>query len=84
MKISETGFGVDVTLRRADDLDRKLFAEIEKREGSSVLDLGCGAGGAAARLTALGASVTGIDQHDFSQAFREAVINCSTRWIAIF
>lgn len=73
MSISETGFGVDVTARRADDLDRKLIAEVEQCARCRVLDLGCGAGGAAARLTALGAHIIGIDQHDFTESFTEAV-----------
>lgn len=73
MSVSETGYGVDVTVRRADDLDRKLLAAVNGRDGCSVLDLGCGAGGAAARLVELGAYVTGIDQHDFKDVFTESV-----------
>ena len=76
MEISETGYGVDVTARRADDLDRKLITEVEKAGECTVLDLGCGAGGAAARLAAVGAYVTGMDQYDFSNDFNELVGEC--------
>lgn len=63
--VSKTGYGVDVSARRADDLDKLLLEHVAEHLGCRVLDLGCGAGGAAARLTQAGARVIGVDQHDF-------------------
>lgn len=68
-EVSDTGYGVDVSARRADDLEKKLLHAVMSLKQPSVLDLGCGAGGAAARLIAAGARVTGVDQHDFSAAW---------------
>ena len=62
--LSQTGYGVDVAARRADELEKRLLAIVSA--GDRVLDLGCGAGGAAARLVPAGAMAVGIDQHDFS------------------
>lgn len=64
----DTGYGVDVAITRADDLDKKLLALVED-EPMAVLDLGCGAGGTAVRLALAGASVTAVDMHDFSANF---------------
>ena len=68
-KISETGYGVDVAATRADDLDKRLLMFVEQHPGCRVLDLGCGAGGAATRLVAAGAQVTGVDQFNFGEAW---------------
>lgn len=73
MSISETGYGVDVSVRRIDDLDKRLLAAVRADENVTVLDLGCGVGGSAARLARAGAVVTGVDQHDFSTAFASQV-----------
>ena len=70
VNVSETGYGVDVAATRADDLDKRLLAFVKEHPDCRVLDLGCGAGGAAARLVAAGAQVTGIDQFNFSGAWK--------------
>lgn len=70
MKISETGYGVDVAVRRMDDLDRAVLARVEQiGAGALVLELGAGAGGFAARLEAAGAEVTAVDQYDFTSSY---------------
>lgn len=69
MKVSQTGFGVDVSDKRPDDLEKKLLKEVVEDQGCRVLDIGCGAGGASRRLVSAGVVVTGIDQHDFSDAW---------------
>lgn len=65
-------YGVDVTARRADDLDKRLLAWVAARVARghvpTVLDLGCGSGGLAARLAAAGAIVTAIDVGDYGSA----------------
>ena len=76
--VSETGYGVDVAIRRADDLDKRLFALVVEQLGARVLDVGCGAGGCAARLEAAGAQVVGLDIHDFSSEFSERAGGRST------
>ena len=68
-QVSKTGFGVDVSATRADELEKRLLAEI--RSGDTVLDLGCGAGGAAARLQKSNVYVAGIDIYDFSAEWSE-------------
>jgi SAM-dependent methyltransferase len=65
-----TGFGVDVAAARADDLDKKLLGELQDHPEVSVLDLGCGAGGFAARLDNFKGMYLGVDQHDFSLHFK--------------
>lgn len=58
-------YGVDIAARRADDLDRALVTAVAEQvaQGKSptVLDLGSGSGGQAARLAAAGAAVTAVD-----------------------
>ncbi|MCB9810998.1 MAG: class I SAM-dependent methyltransferase [Candidatus Nomurabacteria bacterium] len=69
-KIPEkSGYGVDVALRRADDLDRKMIGHVLKKDDSKVLDLGSGAGGQSVRLCLAGASVTAVDIDDYSDEF---------------
>ena len=63
------GHGVDVAVKRADDLDRKVLEYIATSPSCSVLDLGSGAGGQSVRMAAAGARVTAIDQYDFSEQF---------------
>jgi len=68
--VSETGYGVDVSTKRADELEKRLLNLV--RSDDRVLDLGCGAGGAAARLAAAQAVVAGVDQYDFSDRWSAA------------
>jgi len=63
------GHGVDVAIKRADDLDRKVLEYITAHPDCLVLDLGSGAGGQSARMAVAGAQVTAIDQYDFSEQF---------------
>jgi len=65
-----TGYGVDVGVSRADDLDKKLLALVVGKAGVRVLDIGCGAGGVAARLQAIGAEMVGVDRFDFAPAWQ--------------
>ncbi|MEZ4104470.1 MAG: class I SAM-dependent methyltransferase [Candidatus Paceibacterota bacterium] len=65
----KTNYGVDVALRRADDLDRKLIAHIITKNEPKILDLGSGAGGQSVRLATAGAFVTAVDICDYSQEF---------------
>lgn len=37
---SKNGYGVDVAIRRADDLDRRLLDHIKRNKGVTVLDIG--------------------------------------------
>jgi SAM-dependent methyltransferase len=71
---TEFGFGVDVGVLRADDLDRRMISDVQDRlkEGNvpQVLDLGCGAGGQSVRLATAGASVLAVDVVDYTEAFR--------------
>ena len=62
-------YGVDVAVTRADDLDRKLIQHVADKGSSSVLDLGCGAGGQSIRLSKGGVRVLGVDIQDFSKEF---------------
>lgn len=64
--VSKTGYGVDVSLDRQDELEKRLCKVVAASPGCRVLDLGCGAGGAAARLAAAQADTTGVDIHDFA------------------
>jgi SAM-dependent methyltransferase len=63
------GHGVDVAVKRADDLDRKVLEYIARNPSCGVLDLGSGAGGQSVRMAAAGAQVTAIDQYDFGAQF---------------
>ena len=65
------GFGVDVAIRRTDDLDKKMLAHLKQKNRPKVLDLGSGAGGQSVRMVAAGASVIAIDVYDFSAEFAE-------------
>lgn len=66
-------YGVDIAVRRADDLDKLMVEDAATRvargDTPSVLDIGCGAGGQAKRLAAVGAQVTAIDVSDYSAEF---------------
>lgn len=62
-------FGVDVGSTRLDDLDKQVVAQVETRtkQGltTSVLDVGCGAGGLAVALALAGATVIALDIDDY-------------------
>jgi SAM-dependent methyltransferase len=69
--LPRTGYGIDVAIRRADDLDRVLLKQLALKENPQVLDIGCGAGGQSLRMVEVGASVCGVDIYDYSDYFRE-------------
>lgn len=66
-------YGIDVAVRRADDIDKKMVAFVQesaKNPCITVLDLGCGAGGQSVRMANTGACVTGIDVGGYTEAFK--------------
>jgi SAM-dependent methyltransferase len=63
------GHGVDVAVKRADDVDKKILTYIAGHPGCRVLDLGSGAGGQSVRMAKAGAQVTAVDQFDFTDQF---------------
>jgi len=63
------GHGVDVAIKRADDVDKRTLAYITEHPGCRVLDLGSGAGGQSVRMAAAGAQVVAIDRYDFAEPF---------------
>jgi SAM-dependent methyltransferase len=65
------GHGVDVAVKRADDLDRTVLQYIAAYPGCRVLDLGSGAGGQSLRMATAGAHVTAVDQFDFQEQFAQ-------------
>ncbi|MCA9357835.1 class I SAM-dependent methyltransferase [Candidatus Kaiserbacteria bacterium] len=71
---SIAGHGVDVATFRADDLDRKVLAEISAQPGIAVLDVGCGLGGQSLRMARAGARVIGIDVIDVSERFAKTCV----------
>ena len=68
-------YGVDVALKRQDDLDKKAISEVDRfisaTKKVTVIDVGCGAGGTTTTLAQPGASVVGIDILDYSLPFEE-------------
>lgn len=70
---SITGYGIDVGMRRADDLDKIMLQDatekIATKGDCSVLDLGCGGGGQSCRLAIAGTHVLGVDISDFALLF---------------
>ena len=63
------GHGVDVAIKRADDVDKRTLAHIAAHPDCRVLDLGSGAGGQSVRMAAAGAHVVAIDRYDFAESF---------------
>ena len=63
------GFGVDVAIKRTDDLDKRMLEHLRSKHKPKVLDLGSGAGGQSVRMAQLGAEVTAVDVYDFSEEF---------------
>lgn len=75
-----TGYGIDVAIMRADDIDKKMLSYISELNISKVpkvLDIGCGAGGQAVRMAQAGAQVLALDIHDFSTEFKLAREACN-------
>ncbi len=64
---SFAGCGVDVSMHRADDLDKICLENISRANHPRVLDLGCGAAGQSFRMAEAGASVLALDKYDFSE-----------------
>ena len=75
-------YGVDIAIRRMDDLDRKVIEEVKSRikvphevlndccdAQLSVLDIGCGEGGLSVKLAQAGATVTGVDVGECGSEF---------------
>ena len=66
-------YGVDIAVRRMDDLDKKALAHVREAVESgvvpTVLDLGCGAGGLSVQLAEAGARVVAVDVGDFDDTF---------------
>ena len=63
------GFGVDVAIKRTDDLDKIMLEHLRSKHKPKVLDLGSGAGGQSVRMAQLGVEVTAVDIYDFSEEF---------------
>jgi SAM-dependent methyltransferase len=59
-------YGVDVAATRADQIEKRLLSQVAQQTAMGneprVVDIGCGAGGAATRLVAAGAHVTAVDR----------------------
>ncbi len=66
---SYNGFGVDIAIKRTDDLDKRMLEHLRGKDKPKVLDLGSGAGGQSIRMAEAGASVLAIDVYDFSEEF---------------
>lgn len=70
-------FGVDVGSARLDDLDKRVLAYEEERTKlglvTTVLDVGCGAGGLAVALATVGAVVTALDIDDYAEVITAKV-----------
>jgi len=70
-------YGVDITSTRLDDLDKRVFSEIQKKalqgESVTVLDGGCGKGGLAVSLSRVGAKVTALDIDNYANEIKERV-----------
>lgn len=71
-RFARDGFGIDIATQRADDLDEMTLEAIRSMVAVSKtprsLDIACGAGGQAARMSAAGALVTACDIIDYEEA----------------
>lgn len=70
-KVLSAHKGADIATQRADDLDLASVQHAQLHSGLSALDVGCGAGGQAARLAGVGARVTGLDMPELVDVFTE-------------
>jgi ubiquinone/menaquinone biosynthesis C-methylase UbiE len=68
---SYSGFGVDVAVKRTDDLDKRMLEHLRSKDEARVLDLGSGAGGQSVRMVEVGAIVIAVDIYDFSAEFAQ-------------
>ena len=68
-KVLSADKGADIATQRADDLDQESVRHAQLHAGLAALDVGCGAGGQAARLAGVGARVTGLDMPGLVDAF---------------
>lgn len=68
-KVLSADKGADIATQRADDLDLSSVRYALARPGLAALDVGCGAGGQAARLAGVGAVVTGLDMPGLADVF---------------
>lgn len=66
-----SGYGVDVSSVRIDDLDRKILFHIKHKSDAKVLDLGCGWGGQSVRMAKAGAEVVAVDLVDLTDHFAD-------------
>jgi SAM-dependent methyltransferase len=78
------GFGMDISIQRADDLDNMAITEIQSRTGRvRALDLACGHGGQAIRMAKAGAMTVAVDHSDLSDLWlkftNEAGLYASSR-----
>jgi SAM-dependent methyltransferase len=64
-------YGIDIGRERVDDWDKLLLREVRDRQAAglptTVLEVGCGAGGQAVRLAVAGALVVALDIDDYQQ-----------------
>jgi SAM-dependent methyltransferase len=65
----QCGYGFDVAVTRADDLDKRMVQGVQKRQLPRALDIGCGGGGQSVRLATAGASVLSVDVMDYTAVF---------------
>lgn len=70
-KVLSANKGADIATQRADDLDQASVSYAKEQHGLLALDVGCGAGGQAARLAGVGAHVTGLDMPTLADVFAE-------------
>jgi 2-polyprenyl-3-methyl-5-hydroxy-6-metoxy-1,4-benzoquinol methylase len=70
------GYGVDIAIQRADDLDNLALAYIQELGGNGVraLDVACGAGGQAVRMAMAGAVVSASDIVDYRTVLQNACV----------
>ncbi|MFT5849344.1 MAG: SAM-dependent methyltransferase [Patiriisocius sp.] len=71
IKDEEARYGVDIAVKRADDLDRMMIEYTASLENPHILDLGSGEGGQSLRLVKAGARVTAFDIDDYSEVFEK-------------